>query len=259
MEINRIYTENCIQTMERMSDNFIDLTIASPPYDKLRDYKGYSFDFDSISKQLFRVTSKGGVLVWIVSDQTIKGSETASSFKQALAFMNLGFRLYDTMFWEKESFSAPGGSVRYYNVVEYMFILTKGKPRTFNMIKDKVNIHHGKKIHGTERQSDGSTRACSGNGKPISKYGGRYNIWKINSDRTNLGHPAPFPEKLAADHIHSWSNEGDLVYDPFMGSGTTAKMAHLQKRNWIGSEISSEYVELANKRLEPVLSQFTIV
>lgn len=241
--------------MGAMDSNIIDLIITSPPYDFQRDYNGYDFNFNKIAKELFRVTSIGGTLVWIVNDQTINGSETGSSFKQVLEFMNLGYRLYDTMFWEKESFSAPGGSVRYYNVVEYMFILTKGKPKTFNMIKDKVNIYSGRKIHGTERQPNGTTKPCSGNGKTIAKYGGRYNIWKINSDRSNLGHPAPFPERLVNDHLLSWSNEGDLIYDPFMGSGTTAKVANRLNRNFIGSEISPEYVEIANKRLENSLNQ----
>lgn len=258
IELNKIYQENCLDTMSRMMDKSIDLTVTSPPYDKLRDYNGYTFPFDKISEQLFRVTKVGGVVVWIVADQVVKGGETGTSFKQALHFMSLGFKLYDTMFWQKESFSAPGGSVRYYNTVEYMFIFSKGKPKTFNMIKDRKNIHAGGTIHGTERQKNGSTRKCSGNGKIINKMGGRFNIWKINSDRSNLGHPAPFPEQLCKDHIISWSKEGDVIYDPMMGSGTVAKCALLLNRKFIGSEMSDEYCKIAEKRLKVFNNQYKL-
>lgn len=252
MEVNRIYNEDCLVTMGKMPNNFVDLTVTSPPYDDLRIYNGFSFDFPCVANELYRITKEGGVVVWIVSDGTSNGSETGTSFKQALRFMDYGFKLYDTMIWEKESFSTPQGGVRYYQTFEYMFILSKGKPKTFNMIKDRKNIYAGGKIHGTERKKDGAVVPCSGTGKTIQEYGGRHNVWKINSDRSNLGHPAPFPEKLAHDHIVSWSNEGDLIFDPFGGSGTTAKQAEQLKRNWILSEISNDYVSIADKRMNKV-------
>jgi DNA modification methylase len=254
MDLNKVYNENCLDTMRRMPDGTVDLSVTSPPYDKLRVYNGFSFDFLNIAKELYRIMKEGGVVVWIVSDQA-KGSESGTSFRQALHFMDLGFWLYDTMIWEKESFSTPQGSVRYYQVFEYMFIISKGKPKTFNMIRDRPNIHVGRTIHGTETQKDGSAKPCSGKGKVLKHLGGRYNVWRINSDREGLGHPAPFPEQLAADHIHSWSNEGDLVYDPFGGSGTTGKMAQIMGRNWILSEISEEYTDIANRRILPHIQQ----
>jgi DNA modification methylase len=258
MEINKIYTENCLDTMAKMDDNFIDLTVTSPPYDGLRTYNGYSFDFESVAKELFRITKDGGVVVWIVGDATIKGSESGTSFKQALFFKEIGFNLLDTMIWNKGTFTAVGALTSMYApVFEYMFVVTKGKAKTFNPIKDKKNKTFGKKHHGTIRQKDGSTKPLNAIGKKINQYGQRYNIWEISPEKRNNHrlHPAMFPEQLANDHILSWSNENDLVYDPFMGSGTTAKMAILNNRNYIGSEISKDYVEIANKRLTTYLTQ----
>ena len=246
MEVNKIYNEDCLETMKRMDDCFLDLTVTSPPYDNLRDYNGYSFDFESIAKELFRVTKNGGVVVWIVGDATIKGSETGTSFKQALFFKECGFRLNDTMIWEKESFSNPFPN-RYHQVFEYMFIFTKGKGKTFNPISDRVNKHSGKIVSSTVREADGSLHARTP--KKINKFGKRFNVWKQTVHKKRGGHPATFPEQLANDHIISWSNGGDLVYDPFMGSGTTAKMAISNNRKFIGSEISKEYCEIAEKRI----------
>jgi site-specific DNA-methyltransferase (adenine-specific) len=223
-----------------MSDEFIDLTVTSPPYDDLRAYNGYSFDFESIAKELFRITKQGCVVVWIVGDATIEGSETGTSFKQALYFKEIGFNLHDTMIYEKSGMANPS-STRYHQTFEYMFIFTKGKLKTFNPIKDRENKYRG--FRGGEQ----SFRA---------DYGMRFNVWRYanggnntSRDKETFNHPAPFPEKLVEDHIVSWSNEGDVVYDPFMGSGTTAKMALLNDRNYIGSEISKEYCDLSSERL----------
>ena len=246
---------DCIELMRKLPDSCIDLTVTSPPYDNLRDYKGYSFDFENTAKELFRITKDGGVVVWIVNDATIKGSETGTSFKQALFFKDIGFNLHDTMIWEKPTFTATGSlAVRYAPVFEYMFIFSKGKPKTFNPIKDKVNKRFGEEKHGTIRQKDGSTRPQSSLGKKINQYGQRHNVWKISTEQSNSNrfHPAQFPEALAHDHIISWSNPGDVVFDPFLGSGTTAKVAVLTNRHYIGFEISEEYVEIANKRVEEV-------
>ena len=234
--------------MRRMPDNFIDLTVTSPPYDNLRAYNGYSFDFESVSKELFRVTKNGGVVVWVVGDATIKGSETGTSFKQALHFKEIGFNLHDTMIYQKDNCPFPSNN-RYYANFEYMFVFSKGSPSTFNPISDRVNKSFGRKMSGTNRQKDGTTKPLKNKGLAILEYGVRFNCWLISEGKRTKEHPAVFPEKLANDHIISWSNEGDLVYDPFMGSGTTAKMAVLNKRNWIGSEISEEYCKIIERRI----------
>jgi len=265
MTLNKIYCENCLDTMARMTDGFIDLTVTSPPYDNLRDYKGYDFDFKPIAKELFRVTKKGGVLVWVVGDACMNGSETGSSFKQALYFMECGFNLHDTMIYNKDAFPFPESN-RYYQQFEYMFVLSKDTPKTSNLIADKPNSKFGSKMY-KNRIADGSFIEMHGakNGKTIGEFGVRGNIWNIGigknkstKDECAFKHPAIFPEKLAFDHIKTWTNELDLVYDCFMGSGTTAKAAIQLKRNWIGSEISKEYVDLANKRLKPYIDQLTI-
>ena len=251
MKINKIYNEDCLDTMSRMEDSFIDLTLTSPPYDNLRTYNGYSFDFESIAKELFRVTKDGGIVVWIVNDATIKGSETGTSFKQALFFKECGFNLHDTMIWDKKTFTATGSlKVRYAPVFEYMFILSKGKCKTFNPIKDKKNKHFGKSFATSRvRQKDGKTKPLSNKNIVTNEYGQRHNIWNISTAKPIGNHPAVFPEQLSNDHIISWSNKGDLVYDCFMGSGTTAKMSISNKRNYIGSEMSTEYCEIIRQRL----------
>ena len=251
MEINKCYNENCLDTMARMPDGFIDLTVTSPPYDNLRTYNGYSFDFESVAKELYRVTKQGGVVVWVVGDATIKGSETGTSFRQALYFKGIGFNLHDTMIYTKNQLAFPD-STRYYNAFEYMFVFSKGNIKTFNPIKDRKNVSAGRDVHGCERTKQGELRmkrACAGN--IIKDFGVRWNYWLMYNQKRGeeTKHPAIFPEQLANDHIISWSNEGDLVYDPFMGSGTTAKMAIINKRNWIGSEISSEYCEIIQRRI----------
>jgi site-specific DNA-methyltransferase (adenine-specific) len=258
MEVNKIYNENCLDTMKRMPDNFIDLTVTSPPYDNLRDYKGYSFPFEDIAKELYRVTKQGGVVVWVVGDATIEGSETGTSFKQALFFKECGFNLHDTMIYLKQGFANPSSN-RYHQVFEYMFVFSKGVPKTFNGIKDKLNNWGNTKTgNTTQRQKDGSLLETGK--RDIDLYGMRYNVWEVkneggwnNVDENTKLHPATFPQLLAFDHIKSWSNENDLIYDCFMGSGTTAKAAIAANRKYIGSEISKEYYDIIQKRLQPML------
>lgn len=244
-----------------MPDNFIDLMVTSPPYDGLRKYNGYSFNFEAIAKELYRVTKPGGVVVWVVGDETKNGSETGTSFKQALYFKETcGFLLHDTMIYEKAGCAMPSPN-RYLSSFEFMFIFSKGSPKTVNLIEDRKNRFPvrwggGRKVR--DKEGGFSFRPKY----EAKELGRRFNIWRYNNGGQGYGsgdnvsfHPASFPEQLVADHIFSWSKEGDLVYDPFVGSGTTAKMAHLQNRNWIGSEISAEYVALAEKRLNPYILQ----
>jgi len=265
MELNKIYNENCLLTMAKMPDNFIDLTVTSPPYDNLRNYNGYDFDFESIAKELFRVTKQGGVVVWVVGDATINGSETGTSFKQALYFKEIGFNLHDTMIYNRSG-KFPEAN-RYWQDFEYMFVLSKGKPSTFNPIKYKSVRKNGESVLARKRTKEGILIEDTCHKKKTQfkgeKNGG--NIWYIpagwmtsSKDEIAYSHPAIFPEKLASEHIYSWSNENDIVYDCFGGSGTTAKCAHILKRNWILSEISKEYCDIAEKRLSPYLQQIEL-
>lgn len=264
LELNKIYNTDCAEGLKFLDDASIDLVLTSPPYDNLRKYNGFKFEFEKIAAEIYRVMKEGGVVVWIVNDATIDGSETGTSFKQALFFKNIGFNLHDTMIYQKCGCLFPEQN-RYYPNFEYMFVFSKGKPRTVNLIADRKNKCAGDTVTGTWRGADGilKSKAAVKNktGRKISEYGVRYNIWKYpggsgksSKNRNVFKHPAVFPEQLARDHIISWSNEGDLVLDPFIGSGTTAKVAIETKRNFIGFEISREYCEIAKKRLEEDLN-----
>ena len=268
---NQLYNEDCLITMGNMEDNSIDLTLTSPPYDDLRTYNehvggnktefnGYSFPFENIARELFRVTKKGGVVVWVVGDATNKGSETGTSFRQALYFKECGFDLYDTMIYQKTGTPFPQ-KTRYNQTFEYMFVFSKGKPNTFNPIMKK-NATAGAVRHSRKFRNADGEMVPGFNGKPVNEYGIENNIWLIKNgmnkstkDLIAFEHPAIFPEELAAKHIITWTKQNDLVYDPFMGSGTTAKMSILLDRNWVGSELDSTYSDICNRRLKGIVKQ----
>jgi DNA modification methylase len=234
--LNQIHTENCLDTMSRMPDNFVDMVLTSPPYDNLRKYEGYDFPFEKIANELYRITKT--VLVWVVGDATIKGSETGSSFRQALYFKELGFKLHDTMIYEKNSPAYPANRKgnRYTQIFEFMFVFSKGEiPK--QLISDKPNKWAGHKDFSGKLKN------------PVPEFSPRNNIWKYTTSFNGYKHPAPFPEQLAKDHILSWSKPEQIVYDPFMGSGTTAKAAKDLGRKFIGSEISNTYTQIALDRL----------
>lgn len=237
---------DCGVLLKDVPSESVDLTVTSPPYDNLREYEGYSWDFDTVADELYRVTVRGGVLVWVVGDATVKGSETGTSFKHALGLMQRGFNLHDTMIYEKNSstFPARREGYRYTQIFEYMFVFSKGKPKTANLIADKANKWAGYKDFSKKLKN------------PVPEFSPRTNIWKYTTsfgDKTN--HPAVFPEALALDHIRTWTVEGDTVLDPFMGSGTTGKEAVLTGRNFIGFEISPNYFAGAKERIERNLKE----
>lgn len=253
-----IYNESNLDTMSRMPNDCIDLVVTSPPYDNLRTYNGYSFDFESVAKELYRVIKEGGVVVWVVGDATVKGSETGTSFKQALYFMDCGFNLHDTMIYQKSGAGAVGSNKCYIQNFEYMFVFSKGKIKTTNLIEDRKNKKICTTIANGSRNNNNADNERKYRTITTKEYGKRFNIWQIeqrnNQDEFHLLHPAPFPQQLANDHIISWSNEGDVVYDPFGGSGTTAKMSFINSRKCILSEISTKYCELSKQRLLPYTS-----
>ena len=239
---------DCVEGLALLKPNSIDLTVTSPPYDNLRIYNGYCFDFESVAKELYRVTKLGGVVVWNVNDSTIKGSETGNSFRQALYFKELGFNLHDTMIWIKDGGGAVGSNKCYTQNFEYMFVFSKGAPKTIHLIYDKPNKSFGQDKSGVGRRKVTGEHKIEQR-KPSKEFSRRNNWWYIPPQK-GAGHPAVFPEQLANDHIISWSNEGDVVLDPFSGSGTTHKMALLNNRRFIGFEISQEYIDIERKRLE---------
>lgn len=251
MNLNSYYCGDAASVLKYFENDKIDLTVTSPPYDDLRIYNGYSFDFETIAQQLFRVTKPGGVLVWIVGDSTKDGTESGTSFKQALYFKTLGFNLHDTMIFHK--FSAPLTHNRYEQHFEFMFVFSKGKPNTFNPLKEKKR-YMDRRIRMHVRREADNTEDIGKPGTSMMKIRG--NVWYYptggghnTNDKMAYIHPATFPEDLARDHILSWSNPGDTVLDPFAGSGTTLKMAKLLRRNYVGIEISPDYCKVIDARL----------
>ena len=253
MELDKIITGDSAVVLQSLPPDCIDLTVTSPPYDNLRTYNGFVFDFETIARELFRVTKARGVVVWVVNDAVIDGSESGTSFRQALYFMQCGFNLHDTMIYWKNAFAFPEVN-RYAGCFEYMFVFSKGSPKTANI--QRVATNQENRVKGkvsSYRQATGETLKKMVNGKndrPME------NIWiyevgysKSTTDKEAFDHPAMYPERLASDHILSWSNEGDIVLDCFTGSGTTLKMAKMLNRHYLGIEISPEYVTLAEKRL----------
>lgn len=253
MDFDYIECGDCLELLKTIPDNSVDLVVTSPPYDNLRTYGGFTWDFENIAKQLFRVIKDGGVIVWIVADATIKGSESGTSFRQALFFKEIGFNIHDTMIWCKDTLNFPD-KTRYGNCFEYMFVFSKGKPKTINKICDRKNKWAGTKLHGTSRDANGETfRKANHNKGEVKEFGERFNVWNLPTEKNNkTGHPAVFPKQLVMDHIISWSNPGDIVLDPFLGSGTTAVAAVNTNRHYIGFELNEEYYDIACKRLDEV-------
>lgn len=263
--IGKFINEDNYTFLKKLPEESIDLVITSPPYDNLRDYENeitWNFEiFKNLANEIYRVMKKGATVVWVVGDKTENGNKSLNSFRQAIYFQELGFKMYDVIIYEKSG-SSPPHPRRYFNTFEYMFILTKGNIKTVNLLKDKLNKYGGLKTYGevTRREKNG-TLTKKGE-KIINKYGIRTNIWKYTNgnkfaakEKIAYKHPAIFPEKLAGDNIYSWSNEGDIILDIFGGSGTTVKMAHLLKRKWIYVEKVELYCEIAKQRMEEVLKK----
>lgn len=257
-----IYNANCLDYLNTIEDNSIKFTLTSPPYDDIRDYKGYSFPFEEIAKELYRTTKSGGVIAWNVADATVKGSETGTSMRQALYFMSLGFRLHDTMIYAKKN-PMPAGvsSKRYHQAWEYIFIFSKDTPETFNPIMVKAKYGH-LDANMKHRGKDGAINYKKTKRNEYTKVRNifEYSVGGGHStkDKVAYQHPALMPEQLASDMISTWTNVGDTVFDPFTGAGTTAKMCRLLDRKFFGTELSKEYCEISKQRLNNVESDCAV-
>jgi site-specific DNA-methyltransferase (adenine-specific) len=260
LDLNKLYIGNSLDLLAQLSDDSIDITITSPPYDNMRKYEGFNFDSLATAKELFRVTKLGGVVVWVVNDATVKGSETLTSFRQAIEFVDIaGFRMHDTMIYQKNSL--PKNHNRYEQDFEYMFVFSKGKPKTFNPIRIPCAYpeKEGSRKNSYFSKTDELGRAARSGKKrkPVGKDKIKGNIWKYSVgkghstlDSIAFKHPAIMPEGLVHDHIMSWTNEGDVVLDPMCGSATVPKMAMLANRNFLGFDMSEKYItEIARPRL----------
>jgi DNA modification methylase len=248
MELNKIYCGDNCDLLGQLPRDCVDLVVTSPPYDDLRTYGGHTWDFYGVAWQLKRVLKNGGVIVWVVADATKDGSETGTSMEQALHFKRLGLNLHDTMIYQKNGQGAVGSNLSYWQEWEYCFVFSSGSPSRVNLIEDRKKVRVGKEtVNSSRRNADGTmpdSRRIE-----TRENSRRSNVWLYNTGGVGLGHPAIFPEKLATDHITSWSNPGDLILDPFTGSGTTCKAAKELGRNFLGFEINPEYCKIAERRI----------
>jgi site-specific DNA-methyltransferase (adenine-specific) len=261
IEINKVYNEDCRETIKRMPDNFIDMILTSPPYDNRRTYEDCKWNFDvfkSVADGFYRIMKENGVIVWVVNDETKDFCETLTSFKHVIYFVEkCKFNLLDTMIYYKKGGGAPVSpsiaKYRYSPCFEYMFIFCKGKKNTFNPLKVKCINAGIMNNYTTSRQINGVLKRVN----PIVTHETKIknNVWEIMSNdntdnkENDSVHPAVFPKQLVIDHIKSWTNENDVVFDPFAGSGTVAKVCQLLNRKFICSEISKNYCDLINKTL----------
>lgn len=255
--LNKIVHGNCLSILNKIDANSIDLIVTSPPYDGLRNYKGFDFEFEKIACELFRVIKTGRCVVWVVSDATVNGTETGTSFSQALFFKKIGFNIHDTMIFRKINPIPQIYRKRYSNEFEYMFVFSKGSVEIHNPILVDC-IHAGLKLNGTTYKNYSKNEQIRiKNANPVKAQKIKGNIWeyvvgKNKEDQEAKNHPAPFPCALAKDQIVSWSNEGDIILDPMCGSGTTCREAVRLGRNYIGIDISLEYCEIARTRIESI-------
>ena len=247
------------EVLAGMPDDTYDLTITSPPYDDMRTYKGFTLNIPALARQLYRTTKPGGIVVWVVADQTKDHNMSGTSFRHALKFQDLGFNLYHHMIYQKNRNQVGTSIGAYFNDFENMFVFSKGKPKTYNVIRDVKNTQSGRLHKHHNRNTDGTQRYDRV--FEVDELGKRGRIWKYitglyhsSSDKVAFEHPAIFPEKLAADHIKTWTNKGDLVLDPFVGSGTTMKMALQLGREADGIDISPEYCDIAKRRIQYIQS-----
>lgn len=250
--INEVICGDAVDVMHQLPENYVDLVVTSPPYDELRSYRGYHFDFENIARGLYRTTKQGGIVVWVVGDKIKNGDRSLTSFKQALFFQEIGFNVHDIMIYKKKNTPFMRTNA-YTNCFEFMFIFSKGKIEKFHPIKDRT-VRQGYEMVPYNKGPEAVNQKTLRELKPEKT---RINIWEYavglhgtTSDKIAFEHPAVFPERLAEDHILSWTDEGDVVFDPMCGSGTTCKMAKKHNRIYIGCDISKDYVTLARQRLE---------
>lgn len=249
----KLYTGDCSDVMKGWPDSCIDMALTSPPYGDMRRYKGYTFNFEAIAIQMVRTLKEGGVIIWVVGDQTRGGSESGTSMRQALHFMDLGLKLYDTMIYHKMNYP-PLTHKRYEQEWEYMFCLSKGNPKTFNPIKLACK-KAGQELWGRPSyyKTDDGKLSVGADKRVVKKdkiHGNIFSYMVGSNNKHTSNHPGIFPYYLARDQIASWSNPGDIILDPMCGSGSTGVEAIKMKRRFIGIDISPEYIKETAKALK---------
>lgn len=251
--LGRIVCGDNTEVLSGFPAECVDLVVTSPPYDDLRTYGGHSWNFETLAAQLVRVLKPGGVIVWVVADKTEDGSESGTSMRQALHFMDVcGLRLHDTMVYAKSNY-VPLTHNRYEQAWEYCFVMSKGKPSRWNPLTIPTAFAGAKKSRRGAKGSNGQSVRERAEFTIVSENRLRSNVWEYmvgHQKQVETGtHPAPMPDELAKDVVASWSNPGDVILDPFAGSGTTLKAAKELNRQWCGIEINPEYCAIAEARL----------
>ncbi len=255
LDVDNVYCGDAISLLTAVDDNSIDFVCFSPPYDKIRDYHGFNLDLSQLGKQLFRVAKDGAVCAVVMTDATISGEKSLTTFRLTLDWVdNHGWRCFEHCIYSR--FGRPGAwwNSRFRVDHEYILLFVKGqKPKYFNKEPLKIKAKHAGKVwHGTTRLTDGSL--IQNEKKMQSDTKCRGTIWHYATSNTEgnkqkLKHPATFPDALANDLIQCFTQQGEIVLDPTSGSGTTCVMASQRKRRYLGFDISAEYVELAKERL----------
>ena len=254
--INSIICGDSAEVLKNFPDNSIDMVVTSPPYDGLRDYNGFSLDLHKIGKEIYRVLKDGGIAVMVIQDATKDFAKSLTSFRTIVDWCdNVGFRLFETVIYHKNGTEGAWWKQRFRVDHEYMPIFMKGKkPQYFNKEPLKIPSKHGGKVMSGSgnRRTDGTLSETVR--RPINTMKCRGTVWDylMAGDKNPLKrkHPAVFPDKIPYDCIQCFCPEGGLVLDPFIGCGSTAVMAKVLGRNYIGIDISREYCDLAEERIE---------
>ncbi|MBR1921447.1 MAG: site-specific DNA-methyltransferase [Kiritimatiellae bacterium] len=252
---NKIICGDSAAVMEKFPDNSIDMVVTSPPYDSIRDYKGFSADLSKIGRETFRVLKEGGIAVVVIQDQTKNYGKTLTSFRLAIDWCdNAGFKLFECLIYKKLGAEGAWWNKRFRVDHEYMMVFLKGdRPAYFNKDPLKIPSKHGGKV-----MTGGGTRLTSGiriatRAIHINPMKCRGTVWAYETagdgSRLKHQHPATYPDRLPYDFIQCFCPEKGIVLDPFMGSGTTALAAKSLKRFYVGIDISQEYVDLAERRV----------
>lgn len=252
LEINKIYCESNADTMSRMNDNYIDLILTSPPYNIIRPNskdRGYDLYKDGMNNEEYiewtlkmfcdfnRVLKKNGIILYNMS----YGSENTILMSLVIAdiIRNSNFTLADIIIWKKKSATPNNVSHnKLTRIVEYVYVFCR---------KDEIASFNCNKKIISKRET----------GQSIYENVYNFIVAENNDNSTDLN-KATFSSRLVRKLLSIYAKENSLVYDPFMGTGTTAVACVIDKHNFIGSEISRNQVEYANKRLEPYLTQQTL-
>jgi DNA modification methylase len=254
--INKTHCAESSVALKKLPDNCIDIVVTSPPYDRIRDYNGFECNLHNIGEQLSRVLKDGGIIVMVIQDQTKDFGKSLTTFRTILDWCdNFNLKLFETVIYKKHGAEGAWWTKRFRVDHEYIPVFLKGK-RPAYFTKEHLKIpskHAGKTMTGcATRLTNGST--LKSKKLKINPTKCRGTIWDYvtcgDGGKLKHEHPATFPDKIPVDFIETFCPPGGIVLDPFMGSGTTALAALNLGRNFLGFDISNEYVSLANKRVD---------